>query len=126
MFSEEYGSQQKERHLIAFTKGAMFSIKVFLKDSEKTVSHLPREILRITKFILDRNATVNVKLSSSHYRRSPLRFGRPNFYFFNSYFSRFWPLTVMYFAYIRVYVPLLPSPPPKHTRNLGIASSSCV
>ena len=37
-----------------------------------SVGHLPREISRITKFILDRNATVTVKLSSSHYRRSPL------------------------------------------------------
>ena len=49
-----------------------FSIKVCQKDLEKTVGHLPSEISRITKFILDRNATVTVKLSSSHYRRSPL------------------------------------------------------
>ena len=49
-----------------------FSIKVCQKDSEKTVGHLPREISRITKFIFDRNATVTVKVSSSHYRRSPL------------------------------------------------------
>ena len=35
MFSEEYGSQQKERHLIAFTKGAMFSIHFQLKSVRK-------------------------------------------------------------------------------------------
>ena len=49
----------------------VFSIKT-CQGSGKTVGHLPREISRATKFLLDRGATVNAKLSSEHYRKSPL------------------------------------------------------
>ena len=49
----------------------VFSIKT-CQGSRKTVGHLPREISRETKFLLDRGATVNAKLSSDHYRKSPL------------------------------------------------------
>ena len=48
----------------------VFSIKT-CQGSGKTVGHLPREISRATKFLLDRGATVNAKLSSEHYRKSP-------------------------------------------------------
>ena len=51
----------------------IFSIKTCQGSlSGKTVGHLPREISRATKFLLDRGATVDAKLSSEHYRRSPL------------------------------------------------------
>ena len=35
------------------------------------MGHLPLEISRFTKFLLDRGATINATLSSTHYRRSP-------------------------------------------------------
>ena len=49
----------------------MFSIKAF--DQIGTmVGHLPRDVSRITKFIINRGATVSVMLTGTHYRRSPL------------------------------------------------------
>ena len=36
------------------------------------VGHLPREVSRITKFVIDCGATVSVMLTGTHYRRSPL------------------------------------------------------
>ena len=50
-----------------------FSIKVFKPDSPaEIVGHLPMEISRITKFIINRGAQVVVKTRGRHYRRSPL------------------------------------------------------
>ena len=49
-----------------------FTIKVCQRNSEKPVGHLPREISRVTKFIIERGATTDVELTSDHYRRSPL------------------------------------------------------
>ena len=49
----------------------IFAIKTICQNG-KIVGHLPREISRITKFILDRGARVNAVLTSNHYRRSPL------------------------------------------------------
>ena len=48
-----------------------FSIKTCTSD-EVTVGHLPREISRPTKFLIDRGAIVKSKITNSHYRRSPL------------------------------------------------------
>ena len=47
------------------------AIKTICRNG-KIVGHLPREISRITKFILDRGAQVNAVLTSNNYRRSPL------------------------------------------------------
>jgi len=49
-----------------------FAIKTCRFNSDRIVGHLPIEISRITKFILDRGAKVEVKLRETHYRRSPL------------------------------------------------------
>ena len=49
----------------------IFAIKTICRNG-KIVGHLPREISRITKFILDRGAQVNAVLTSNNYRRSPL------------------------------------------------------
>ena len=49
-----------------------FAIKVCEKDKNEIVGHLPMEISRVTKFLLDRGANVSAKLTSTHYRRSPL------------------------------------------------------
>ena len=49
-----------------------FSIKVCGKDKNEIVGHQPMEISRVTKFLLDRGANVSAKLTSTHYRRSPL------------------------------------------------------
>ena len=48
-----------------------FAIKT-VKENGEIVGHLPREISRVTKFYLDRGATMYCELSSNHYRRSPL------------------------------------------------------
>ena len=42
------------------------------QNLRETFGHHPREISRITKYMLDRGAYVSVELTSSHYRRSPL------------------------------------------------------
>ena len=49
-----------------------FAIKVCEKDKNEIAAHLPMEISRVTKFLLDRGAIVSAKLTSTHYRRSPL------------------------------------------------------
>ena len=49
-----------------------FAIKVHEKDKNEIVGHLPMEISQITKYFLDRGANVSAKLTSMHYRRSPL------------------------------------------------------
>ena len=50
-----------------------FSIKVFKSDCPaEIVGHLPMEISRITKSIIDRGAQVAVKIRERHYRRSLL------------------------------------------------------
>ena len=41
-------------------------------DSRRTAGHLPVEISRTTKFLLDGGAEVIVKLTKTHFRRSPL------------------------------------------------------
>lgn len=49
----------------------MFAIKTLQADGDG-VGHLPREISRPTKFLLDRGANVEAELTATHYRRSPL------------------------------------------------------
>ena len=39
---------------------------------ETTVGHLPMEILRVTRFFIDRGGSIIAELRSDHYRRSPL------------------------------------------------------
>ena len=48
----------------------MLAIKVC--DDVKIVGHLPMEISRPTKYLLDRGAVFTVELTSTNYRRSPL------------------------------------------------------
>lgn len=48
-----------------------FAIKTVNKDGD-TVGHLPKELSRVTKYFLDRGFTMKCKLTSNHYRRSPL------------------------------------------------------
>ena len=53
----------------------LFAIKTCIKDEsgkEQIVGHLPLELSRVTKYLLDRGAVVTVTLSSTHYRRSVL------------------------------------------------------
>ena len=49
-----------------------FAIKTCRLDSGRIVGHLPMELSRISKFIIDRGAKIEVKLRETHYRRSPL------------------------------------------------------
>ena len=47
-------------------------MKVCEKDKNEIAGHVPMEISRVTKFLLDSGANVSAKLMSMHYRRSPL------------------------------------------------------
>ena len=49
-----------------------FSVKTVRALDNATVGHLPREISRPTKYLLDRGATVKAVITCSYYRRSPL------------------------------------------------------
>ena len=49
----------------------MFAIKT-CNQRGTMVGHLFHEVSHITKFIIDRGATVSVLLTGTHYRRSPL------------------------------------------------------
>ena len=49
----------------------IFAVKT-CKSNGQIVGHLPREISRVTKFLLDRGAVIQVALSTKHSRRSPL------------------------------------------------------
>ena len=49
----------------------MFAIKK-CKSNGQIVGHLPREISRVTNFLLDRGAVVQANIYTTHYRRSPL------------------------------------------------------
>ena len=48
-----------------------FAIKT-CKSNGQTVGHFPREIPRVTKFLLDRGAIILATLTTTDYRRSPL------------------------------------------------------
>ena len=50
----------------------VFAIKTCSQENGGIYGHLPKEILRTTKFLIDRGALVFVEVSSNHYRRSPL------------------------------------------------------
>ena len=50
----------------------IFSMKVYKPDCDEIVGHLPMEISRITKFIVDRISKCTLKIRGLHYRRSPL------------------------------------------------------
>ena len=50
----------------------MFSTKICKPDSNEIVGHLPMEISRMTKFILDRGAVCTIKIPGKHCRRIPL------------------------------------------------------
>ena len=49
-----------------------YAIKVCEIGKDIPVGHLPKEISRVSKFFIDRGATLSVKLTGTHYRRSPL------------------------------------------------------
>ena len=52
-----------------------FSIKTIRDVDNATVGHLPREISRPTKYLLDSSATVKAVVTCSYYRHSPLSLG---------------------------------------------------
>ena len=53
----------------------MFAIKTYKEDEsgeQEIVGHLPIELSRLTKFLIDRGASVTATLSKTYYRRSVL------------------------------------------------------
>ena len=49
----------------------VYAIKT-VTESNQIVGHLPREVSRMTKCLLDRGAKISLTLTSTNYRRSPL------------------------------------------------------
>ena len=49
----------------------VFTIKT-CKEDGAIVGHIPRELSKVIKFLLDRGAKMSAVLTSVHYRRSPL------------------------------------------------------
>ena len=72
----KFWSPQPNQHLQCFNDPDnafdQFAIKVCEINQENAIGHLPGEISRATKFLIDRDANVSVELSSTNYRRSPL------------------------------------------------------
>ena len=56
-----------DRYAIAARKSLLGTLAV-----ESTVGHLPREISRLTRFIMLHGAIVVIKVTDTHHRRSPL------------------------------------------------------
>ena len=50
----------------------IFPIKVCETGGDRAVCHLPMEISRVTKFLIQRGANVMATVISDYYRRSPL------------------------------------------------------
>lgn len=48
-----------------------FAIRTCNREGN-TVGHLPRELSRVTKFLMERGAAITAILLETHYRRSPL------------------------------------------------------
>ena len=64
---------------LPFTRLEIRAIDSLLKtvnESGEILGHLPKEISRVTKYFLNRGASMYCRLSSEHYRRSPLVQGR--------------------------------------------------
>ena len=74
-FYRRYWRPQENEKLICLHEPGnafdRFAIKT-VKENGEIVGHLPKEISRITKYYLDRGASMYCRLSSQHYRRSPL------------------------------------------------------
>ena len=72
----KYWTPEPEQHLHCYhEKDNVFdryAIKVCENGKESAVGHLPKEISRVTKFLIDRGATVSLDLTGVNYRRSPL------------------------------------------------------
>ena len=77
-FYRRYWHPQENKKLLCLHESEnlfdRFAIKT-VKENGETVGHLPREISRVTKYVLDRGITKHCKVSSKHYRLSPLVHG---------------------------------------------------
>ena len=51
-------------------------MKACSNQDPRTVGHLPQEISRITNFLLERGAEIEVLLTSTQYQHSPITQGR--------------------------------------------------
>ena len=53
----------------------IFAIKTYSNQDPRVVGHLPQEISLITKYLLELGAEIEVQLTSSQYRSSPITQG---------------------------------------------------
>ena len=72
--TNDTGTQHPRKNCFVITKKRTHSMFLPLKTNKDGVirGHLPREISRVTKFLLDRGARMTAILTSVNYRRSPL------------------------------------------------------
>ena len=68
----KFWSPQPNQHLQSDNAFDRFAIKVCEINKDNAIGHLPREISRPTKFLIDRGVNVSLELTSGNYRRSPL------------------------------------------------------
>ena len=73
---QKHWNPESEQILNCFRKKnnafGRFATKTCEMRNETPVGHLPMEISGDTKFLIDRGANVTAKVTSDHYRRSPL------------------------------------------------------
>ena len=78
-YYRKYWSHKEHETLNCYHKPGnpfdIFAMKTCSHGSLQPVGHLSREISRLTKFILDRSAEVEAKLTSSQYHCSPITQG---------------------------------------------------
>ena len=72
--TNDTGTQHPRKNCFVITKKRTHSMFLPLKTNKDGVirGYLPREISRVTKFLLDRGARMTAILTSVNYRRSPL------------------------------------------------------
>ena len=74
-YFKRYWSSEKAKKLICiYEENNAFDVLAIktCKEDGKIVSHLPRELSRTIKLILERGARILAVLESTHYRKSPL------------------------------------------------------
>ena len=75
-FTVMFGIPVKMRSSNVFLRGTIYFTcllsKYAVPKKSLTVGHLPREISRPTKYLLNRGATIVAKLTATHYKKSPL------------------------------------------------------
>ena len=73
-FRSTWIPREEEIFICHYLENNVFDVYAIkpVTESNQIVGHLPREICRITKFLLDRGAKISLTFTPNNYRRSPL------------------------------------------------------